>query len=175
MDIIKTGEQIQILRKAKGLTQAELGERLHVSFQAVSKWERGETLPDTFLLPSLADILETTIDSILRGGQHLAGFKGRFSVSDLKEGLNCLRKMYVLLGKSSIIYKSAINGINNTMNTDIEQIFTSEHAFDAFLCELILDRLANGFYVDPTDIKNNVADDSFKSIALERCKKYNIT
>lgn len=174
MNQIKIGEQIQLLRKAKGLTQTELGDRLHVSFQAVSKWERGETLPDTFILPVLADVLETTIDNILRADQKSAGFKGKFFVSDLKEGLNCLRKMSVLLGINNVIYKSAINGINSAMNTNIEQIFTSEHAFDAFLCEAILDRLANGFYVDPTDIKNNVADDRFKTIALESCSKYHI-
>lgn len=38
----KVGEQIAALRKAKGLTQNELGERLNVSFQAVSKWECGK-------------------------------------------------------------------------------------------------------------------------------------
>ncbi|MBQ6898421.1 MAG: helix-turn-helix transcriptional regulator, partial [Clostridia bacterium] len=60
MNIKKTGEQIAALRKAKGLTQSELGERIGVSFQAVSKWERGETLPDITVLPDLAKILETT-------------------------------------------------------------------------------------------------------------------
>ena len=49
------GRQIALLRTDKGLTQSELGERLGVSFQAVSKWERGETLPDTGLLPDLAN------------------------------------------------------------------------------------------------------------------------
>ena len=37
------GKQLAMLRIGKGLTQAELGERLRVSYQAVSKWERGET------------------------------------------------------------------------------------------------------------------------------------
>ena len=174
MDLIKIGEQIQTLRKHKGLTQNELGERLHISFQAVSKWERGETLPDISILPSLADVLETTIDNILRGNTITAGFKGKFYVSDLKDGLNCLKKMSVLLGENNVIYRSAINGINTTMNTEIEQIFTSDYAFDAFLCEIILDRLSNGYYVDLTDIKNNIASDRFKNIALEYCKKHNI-
>ena len=62
----KVGEQIARLRKAKELTQIQLGERLNISFQSVSKWERGETLPDTSILTDLADILETTVDSILR-------------------------------------------------------------------------------------------------------------
>ncbi len=174
MDAIKIGERIQLLRKTKGLTQNELGDRLHISFQAVSKWERGETLPDVAILPSLSDVLETTIDNILRGDALTSGFKGRFSVSDLKEGLNCLRKMKFLLGNNNIIYKSAINGINTAMNTEIEQIFISDHAFDAFLCESILDRISKGYYVDPTDIKNNIESDKLKNIALEHCKKHNI-
>ena len=46
----KVGAKISTLRKSKQLTQNELGERLNISFQAVSKWERGETLPDTSIL-----------------------------------------------------------------------------------------------------------------------------
>ncbi len=41
MNTEKIGEHIASLRKEKGLTQSDLGERLGVSFQAVSKWERG--------------------------------------------------------------------------------------------------------------------------------------
>ena len=48
------GTYIAARRKAVGLTQAELGERLGITAQAVSNWERGETLPDTGLLQDLA-------------------------------------------------------------------------------------------------------------------------
>ncbi len=41
MNMNEVGKQILVLRKMKGLTQNELGERLGVSFQSVSKWERG--------------------------------------------------------------------------------------------------------------------------------------
>lgn len=41
IDNSSVGKQIALLRKAKNLTQAELGERLCISYQAVSKWERG--------------------------------------------------------------------------------------------------------------------------------------
>ena len=50
MSTEKAGEQIAVLSKAKGLTQSELGERIGVSFQAVSKWERGELINYCFLL-----------------------------------------------------------------------------------------------------------------------------
>ncbi len=41
MDTLKIGRYIQARRKAAGLTQKELAERLNISFQAVSKWENG--------------------------------------------------------------------------------------------------------------------------------------
>ncbi|MBQ8397298.1 MAG: helix-turn-helix transcriptional regulator [Clostridia bacterium] len=52
-------------RKARGLTQEELGERLGVSNQAVSKWENAVSLPDITLLPSLARALGILLDVLL--------------------------------------------------------------------------------------------------------------
>ena len=74
MDTQAVGRQISDLRRAKGLTQAELGDRLGVTYQAVSKWERAETLPDTAILPELAEVLETTVDNLLRGGQRTVAY-----------------------------------------------------------------------------------------------------
>ena len=58
------GENIARLRKEKGWTQAELGEKLGVSNQAVSKWESGMTMPDVMLLPTLADTFGIYIDEL---------------------------------------------------------------------------------------------------------------
>ena len=54
------------LRQAAGMTQAELGERLNYSDKTVSKWERGESMPDAFVLTRLAEIYGTTVDALLR-------------------------------------------------------------------------------------------------------------
>ena len=54
LDLERIGAFIQTGRKEVGLTQAKLGERLGVSAQSVSNWERGETLPDVSLLPERA-------------------------------------------------------------------------------------------------------------------------
>ena len=123
-NVKKVGEQIFALRKRKGLTQAELAQRLNISFQAVSKWERGETLPDTAILIDLANILETTIDNILTGGEKMMNYRGKITVSDMRRGIECLGEMGKLLGKDNIIYRYAINGINEKMNTDIEPAFS---------------------------------------------------
>ena len=58
------GESIQAARKAAGLSQEALGEKLGVVSQTVSKWERGESVPDAMLLPTLADALGVSLDAL---------------------------------------------------------------------------------------------------------------
>lgn len=59
------GKNICTLRRQKGFTQEELAGRLNVSFQAVSKWENGVSMPDISTLPLLAGALGCSIDSLL--------------------------------------------------------------------------------------------------------------
>lgn len=59
------GKSIYTLRKKQGLTQEELARLVNVSFQAVSKWENGNSLPDISTLPLLANTLHCSIDSLL--------------------------------------------------------------------------------------------------------------
>ena len=58
-------EKISEFRRARSLTQEKLGEQLGVSSQAVSKWEKGESMPDIMLLPQLCEILGITADALL--------------------------------------------------------------------------------------------------------------
>lgn len=67
MDKEKTGKLIKELRKKNGLTQLQLAEKLHVSDKAVSKWERGLSLPDIDLLEPLSAELHIRIDELLSG------------------------------------------------------------------------------------------------------------
>lgn len=55
---------ISTLRKNAGLTQEQLGDKLGISYQAVSKWENGVSCPDISTLPLIADIFGTTIDEL---------------------------------------------------------------------------------------------------------------
>ena len=52
-------------RKEAKLTQDALAEKLSISYQAVSKWETGQTIPDTMLLPILAQTLNISVDKLL--------------------------------------------------------------------------------------------------------------
>ncbi len=53
------------LRRARGITQARLAERLNYTDKAVSKWERGESVPDVIVLKQLADIFGVSVDYLL--------------------------------------------------------------------------------------------------------------
>lgn len=59
------GENIKKLRREKGITQERLAEYLNISTQAVSKWERGETLPDITLVIPLASYFGVSTDALL--------------------------------------------------------------------------------------------------------------
>ncbi len=58
-------ENLAILRKGSGLTQAQLAERLNYSDKAVSRWEKGDTLPDINVLFELCDFYGITMDNLL--------------------------------------------------------------------------------------------------------------
>lgn len=64
-DMQHVGKTISTLRKAKNMTQMELADKLNISFQAVSNWERGQTMPDISKLGELAEILGVSIDELL--------------------------------------------------------------------------------------------------------------
>ncbi len=61
------GKTIADYRKAANMTQSEVADQLGVTYQAVSKWERDESLPDITMLPKIADLFHISIDTLLRG------------------------------------------------------------------------------------------------------------
>jgi transcriptional regulator with XRE-family HTH domain len=63
---VQIGTNISNLRKRQGLTQAGLAEKVNYSDKAVSKWERGESVPDILTLVSLAEVLGVTVDDLLQ-------------------------------------------------------------------------------------------------------------
>lgn len=72
MNLVETGELIAKLRKEAGYTQASLAKALNITDKAVSKWERGNGLPDASLLPQVAKLLDCDMDILISG---LADYK----------------------------------------------------------------------------------------------------
>ena len=63
------GGFIAALRKANGMTQKDLAERLNVSDKTVSRWERDDGAPDLAVIPVIAEIFDVTCDELLRGAR----------------------------------------------------------------------------------------------------------
>ena len=66
-DMKQIGKKITDFRKEHNMTQMELADKLGISFQAVSNWERGNTMPDISKLPELATIFQVSVDELLNG------------------------------------------------------------------------------------------------------------
>ena len=147
------GSFLQTERKRMGLTQSELSEKLNVSPQAVSNWERGETFPDISLLPDLADALRCSVDSILSGGKGCGGFRRHITVAQMQEALSALDRIGELLGRDHFVYQCIIDALNTRMNTAIEASFSDPHIFDVFTVEFLLACIGSGDYVDPRDVE----------------------
>ncbi len=66
------GEQLKRAREAKGMTQQTLADKVYVTRQAVSRWERGERYPDLVSLKMLSSVLEVSVDKLLDDGEMTA-------------------------------------------------------------------------------------------------------
>jgi transcriptional regulator with XRE-family HTH domain len=67
MDLNKIGKFIAYCRKQKNLTQEQLAEKLNITNRAVSKWERGLSLPDASIMIKLCNILDINVNELLSG------------------------------------------------------------------------------------------------------------
>lgn len=88
MNQIKIGKFIQERRKATGLTQSELAEKLYVTDRAISKWENGVCIPDASNIIELCKILDITINDLYSG-----------EVVDMKDNEKLLEKNLLEMAK----------------------------------------------------------------------------
>ena len=64
-EVSRIGENIRMLREKKGLTQTALADRVLVSFQAISSWERGLSVPELENVVRLAEFFEVSLDTLI--------------------------------------------------------------------------------------------------------------
>ena len=91
------GKKLSFLRKQRGMTQMELAEKLDISRQAVSRWERGTAEPSTENLVSIGKLFDVTVDTLINediqlqngpavqtaAAEDTTGDKGRYSIARL--------------------------------------------------------------------------------------------
>lgn len=90
-------DRIQQLRKAKGISQEELADKIGVSRQAVSKWESEQSIPDTEKIIALSDYFETTTDYLLKGIEPVKDLKKKHSSVLFSVGATALNAVGLLL------------------------------------------------------------------------------
>ena len=102
----RIGANIALQRKQSGLTQAGLAEKLNYSDKAVSKWERGESMPDVLTLMQLAEQFDITVNELLEDPDQLPGNPGKLekAMSQVSEkALKRKANKNVILGLSSTL------------------------------------------------------------------------
>ena len=85
MDMIKTGDFLRSLRKAKGLTQEDVAARLMLSPKTISRWESGLGLPDISIITDVATLYDVTVDEILKGQRNSKNLKEETEKSNDKK------------------------------------------------------------------------------------------
>lgn len=160
----KIGEFIRKRRKSHNLTQKDLAEKLNISFQAVSKWETGETLPDVGILLELAGVLNTSTDKILSGGQLVLSKHKFIEASNIIEGFKALENLRYYFGKESSFYQGAVEGINQKMNIDFEQYMKDDTYKEVMYAEAMIQYLMNGYIMDLNDIKQYITSTKMLNI-----------
>lgn len=89
-------KNITELRKENKLTQLELAEKLNYSDKSVSKWERGESIPDVIVLKEMADLFGVSVDYMLKPHKEI-GLAAKLSISIKKRNRTSITAMCVLL------------------------------------------------------------------------------
>ncbi len=100
------GAFLAALRKANGMTQQEVADKLNISNKTVSKWERDEGYPEIMMLPAIAELYSVTVDEILRG-EKSAGI----SVTENKKAKSEERMKYLIEKASVKLTNSSIISI----------------------------------------------------------------
>ena len=100
------GETIAYLRKEKGMTQNELAEKMNVTDKAVSKWERDLSCPDINTISKLADILDVSVEELLKAK------KKENSNTKMKDLINLIFKAIALAMGIAVVVLNILNQID---------------------------------------------------------------
>lgn len=93
------GSFIAALRKAKGMTQQDVAERLCVSNKTISKWECDDGLPEITMIPAIAELFEVTADEILKGERKL-------QTENKREQVKCEKQIERLISVTASRFKN---------------------------------------------------------------------
>ena len=151
MNQIDTGKFIASCRKEKGLTQAQLAEKLNITDRAVSKWETGKCMPDSSIMLELCNILDVTVNELLSGE--------RIEMNNYEEKVNENSKIqmkYYIYDNAQVISEkfydikemkelniAYLNGLNATFSSSIKGIIKGLAKLDILMYHNFLKTKSN--------------------------------
>ena len=159
IDNKSVGKQIALLRTNKKMTQSDLGERLNLSYQAISKWENELTLPNIMTIPPLASLLEISPEFLVNAiwigssGNPITHFVQIF----VREANNDSYMIKIYEAKDFWLAKKMYDDIcKGKSNEDLEMLISYyEHdkarTFSIELLEVFEAKLYDEYYEFPID------------------------
>lgn len=169
---LEIGQYIRSKRLEADMTQVNLAEKLNVSPQAISKWENGDSLPDTATLLPLAHHLNTSTDTLLTAGKGILKKKGVVDLLKIRKGLSQLRELRVLIGTENTVYKGIISGVTDLMKTDFELVLEDDYRCEGFVVEIAIQQLMSGYQMDLGQIDYVLKFNHWQTIMKNYGKKY---
>lgn len=162
MDIEKIGQFIKKIRMDNNLTQAQFAKKLNVSFQAVSKWETGKSIPDLLVIKEISDQFNVNIDEIINGSK-----KGN---KYLKKENGCFGKTVLLLGLLLAILVSVIF----ILKSDTFEFKTISSKNSNFIVSgsVAYNKEKSSIYISDVKTKEGLDDTVYKSITCNLIESY---
>ncbi|MDE7324174.1 MAG: helix-turn-helix domain-containing protein [Lachnospiraceae bacterium] len=176
LDREKVGRAVSEQRKIKGMTQKQLADLLNVSYQAVSRWEQGISLPSVDMIYDIAQVLDTTVDFLLNGLS-----EERKTISYIDTGLDA-KKLHIVKDKLSrlitpddrlihtnvadpVFFKPDLSGMEEPVCVLANHVpgskerFAMENGYDREICMDLVSTAANNlirFGVKPSILLVNI-------------------
>ena len=172
MNTIEIGKYIKDKRIEMRLTQKDLALKLNISFQAVSKWETGNALPETSILLSLSDVLEVTVDQILNAGEFRKRFNKKVNIEEVTDAINSIIRMKEILGPNNGFYKSMIRGVNNELKVDFEASLQNIDQREVVIAQSCIQLIIDGYTLVDEDINKYFKSEIVKEKLRLYIKKY---
>ena len=121
---MQIGEKIKIIRENKKISQENMAKSLHVSYQAISNWERGKSYPDISNIIMISDLYNISLDELIRGDKNYKDILLEKKVSGIVDTI--LNVIFFLCAVMILIYMI------------IENKFTSANSFYIILAILVI-------------------------------------
>lgn len=149
MDARSTGVTIAKLRRAAGMTQAQLGERLNISGKTVSRWESGLGFPEVMQFPELAKLFGVTVDYLMTGERKGITIAGNI-IADIVKTVDCYPEIGMLANVKEV--QTAVGGCAPNTAIDIAKIDKNV----------------------PISVMGKIGDDDYGRYILSQLSRYNI-